>query len=115
MRKFEFVGTGAESGWLIVTSVDLARIGKNRSHFSNVSLISPSGQIALDHAGDALVFLRAWNAKFGPYELVSSEWQASEVATWSPFGSRGIDPPSFTTAADFNQDIYRSEYRSEAG
>lgn len=103
MRKFEFVSTGEECGWLIISSVELARTGKNRSHFSNSSLISTKGVIALDHTGDALVFLAVWATKFGKYELVPSQLSASEVAIWSPFGSQNIDAPSYNSRADFNQ------------
>jgi len=101
-RKFEFVSNGAD-GWLIVSSPDLAKVGKNRSHFSNASLMSPKGEIALDHAGDALIFLRVWNAKFGAHELIESHHTAAEVETWSPFGSKGIDAPSYATQADYSQ------------
>ena len=113
MRKFEFVSNGEENGWLIVSSVDLARVGKNRSHFSNASLMSPRGEIALDHAGDALVFLRVWNAKFGSHESIASHYTAVEVETWSPFGSKGIDAPSFVKQSEFNQEQSAAEVGAE--
>lgn len=111
-RKFEHV-SGSTQSWLIVTASDLAKVRLNRSHFSNASLISKAGEIALDDAWDALLFLKKWSGNVGPYTLLGAHHKAADVAAWSPFGTKGIDPEPFKCAADFNQSQSAAEVAEE--
>ena len=112
MRRFEFAGDDA-GGWLLVTAPDLAKAGLYRRHFSNASLISPKGVIALDHAADALLFVQKWKANFGDCEIGASATDAATIASWSPFGTKGIDPEPFKTNADFNQEQTEAQVAEE--
>jgi len=103
-RRFELV-SGPTQSWLIVTAPDLAKVRLNRCDFSNASLISQDGSIALEDTLDALVFLKSWHATVGSCTLVGAHHKAGDVATWAPFGTRGIDAPSYSEQGEFDQSL----------